>query len=778
MYCSKCGKKLPDNAKFCSGCGNKIKQLVKEEKLEVKEEPKVEEKKEEIKEEVKEEIVEKETVKEDKKVEEKPEVEEKKEVEEKPEVKEEPKVEETPKVEPTPVPTPVVSTPVVKPKKKMSTINIILIIGIAFISLVILSCVGVFVLQGNQERVVMIYMVGSNLESKSGLATRDLSDLDYEKLKQNHTKVILIAGGTTSWKNSYIDVNETSIYSLESTGFEKIDARPRTNMGTIDNLSYFLNYVHDHYRASKYDFIYWNHGGAVDGSEYDDLTGDHLMLIEMGKAFENSKFKGNKKLEVISFRTCLNSTIEVANIYKNYAKYLVASEEVTIGSQADSAIRFLNDVTLNDSPVEYGKKQIQTYKEVVSNTCNYSSFTNKDENYCVDSTYSITDLSKIDNLKSKLNDFASDLNKNVQSKYREFSKLRSNMKQYASDEPAYDMIDLYDFTETFDKYSKNGKAVRDALEEAVVYNWTNTNYSHGLSIYFPYNNKVFLSSYSDISTSDNYTSFINSFYNIKSGIKVSSYSDFSESDGIKFSDKKSKKKKEKVKEKETDVELELTEEQIKNMTKASYLVFADTKDGYYQILYAGKDVKVDGNKLKASIKDRMLRLTDSEYDDDDTWLLAVEDKVEDDYVEIKTYVYLSNSSAVFGSKTLPSTAIIRIDKEHPNGYIKALYTNFDGKSDSENSNSFSVFAPAGTKLTDYNFISVLSSRYKLLDENGNYNPNWTETSDHVIQGKVFRTNMVKFKKEDFKSDYDYYVVFRIYDIANNEYSSKPIKISK
>ena len=729
MYCSKCGKKLPDNAKFCSGCGNKIKQLVKEE-------PKVEEKIE---------------------------------------VKEEPKVEETPKVEKT-IPTPVVSTPVVQPKKKMSTINIVLIIGIAFISLIIISSLGIFLLQRNKERVVMIYMVGSDLESRNGLATRDLNDLDYNKLKQNHTKVILIAGGTTSWKNTYIDVNETSIYSLEATGFEKINTRPKNNMGGVDNLSYFLNYVHDNYKATKYDFIYWDHGGAVDGSEYDSLTGDHLMLIEMSKAFENSKFKGNNKLEVISFRTCLNSTIEVANIYKNYAKYLVASEEVTIGSQADSAIRFLNDVTLNDSPIEYGKKQIETYKEVVSNTCNYATSTQKDNNYCVDSTYSITDLSKIDNINSKFNSFASDLNSNVKSKFKDFSKLRSNMKQYAEDDPAYDMVDLYNFTETFDKYSKNAKEVRNALEEAIVYNWTNTNYSHGLSIYFPYNNKVFLSSYSDISTADNYTSFINNFYNIKSGLKVNSYDDFSASSGVVFNNKKEKKKKEK--EIKTDVEIELTDEQINNMTKASYLVFADTKDGYYQILYAGKDIKVDGNKLKASIKDRLLRLTDSEYDDDNTWLLAVEDKVGDDYVEIKTYIYLSNSSSVFGSRTLPSTAIIRIDKDHPNGYIKAVYTNFEGKSNSENSSSFSVFAPTGTKLTDYNFISVLSSRYKLIDENGNYNPNWTETSNHVIQGSVYRTNKVKFKKEDFKSDYDYYVVFRIFDIANNEYNSKPMKINK
>ena len=34
MYCEKCGKQLPDNAKFCDGCGNKTIIPVKEEKVE------------------------------------------------------------------------------------------------------------------------------------------------------------------------------------------------------------------------------------------------------------------------------------------------------------------------------------------------------------------------------------------------------------------------------------------------------------------------------------------------------------------------------------------------------------------------------------------------------------------------------------------------------------------------------------------------------------------------------------------------------------------------
>lgn len=649
--------------------------------------------------------------------------------------------------------------------KKISNKKLLLII---LVLIVIIEVCVISLMNSDDSRVVMIYMVGSNLESQSGLATRDLYDLDYNKLSKNNTKVILIAGGTTSWKNNYIDVNETSIYSLEESGFEKINARTKNNMGSAENLSYFLNYVYDNYKASKYNFIFWNHGGGVDGSEYDDFTNDHLMLIEMADAFSQSHFKGRNKLETISFRTCLNSTIEVANIYKKYAKYLVASEEITIGSSADSALRFINDVNSDDSPIEFGKKQINVYKDVVSNTCNYSVVNQlQDENYCIKSTYSITDLSKIDDISKNLSAFSYDLNSNLSSSFKEYSKLRSNMKQYAEDVIGYDMVDLYNLSEVFNNYSQNGKKLRDSIDNAIVYNWTNTDFSHGLSIYFPYNAKLFLETYDDISTTNNYTNLITNFYNLKEGIQISSYSNFSNMEG------KTNVNKNDVS--DANVELALTSEQAENMAKASYLVFADTNDGYYQVIYSGKDVKLEDNKLKANIKSRLLRICDKEYSDSSSWLIGTEKEIGEDYVDLNTFFYLTNSKSIESPKLSAATAIIRIDDEHENGYIRSVYFNSESKSSSE---KFSLFAPAVVKLTDYNFITVMSSRYKILDESGNYNSDWIKTSNNVIEGTRFRTNMIKLVKEDFSSEYDYYVVFRINDIANNSYYSKPIRISK
>ncbi len=54
--------------------------------------------------------------------------------------------------------------------------------------------------------------------------------------------VVMIAGGTNKWHNSYIDSTETSIYELTETGFEKRKQQKIKNMGSavIKNYTLYL----------------------------------------------------------------------------------------------------------------------------------------------------------------------------------------------------------------------------------------------------------------------------------------------------------------------------------------------------------------------------------------------------------------------------------------------------------------------------------------------------------------------------------------------------------
>ena len=106
--------------------------------------------------------------------------------------------------------------------------------------------------------------------------------------------------------------------------------------------------------------------------------------------------------------------------------------------------------------------------------------------------------------------------------------------------------------------------------------------------------------------------------------------------------------------------------------------------------------------------------------------------------------------------------------------IKGFYQYEDN--DKTETKSFAKSAPIGIKLSDYLFIETVSSHYKVIDDNGIFNPNWRSTSNGTIEGMYFRTDRFKLIKEDFSSGYDYYAVFIIRDLANNIYYTKPVKI--
>ncbi len=650
------------------------------------------------------------------------------------------------------------TSPLKKEKKKIS-INTILIILICIVLLSTILGVG-FIVTQNKKRVILIYMVGSDLESKSGLASRDLLDIDYEKTSKNGTKVLLMAGGARSWNNSFVNTLETSIYELQENGFQKVEERSLSNMGTAQTLSYFLNFGYERYKRVKFDLIFWNHGGAVDGNEYDQLHfNDNLKIPELREAFDSSPFKNRNKLEVISFRTCLNSTIEMANLLKNYSKYLVASEEVTVGSKFASALSFINDITKKDKAIDYATKEIDNYKNTITTLCNMVQIESKEENYCVNTTYSAIDLSKIDRINKELDSFSKELNDNISTKYNEIAKLRSNLEQYGEDQKEYDMIDLYDLANKLKNYNSASKVMKE-IDNAVIYNFTNNDYSHGISIYFPYNSSDFLQDYNLISSSKTYTDFIQTFYTKKT----------SQNKGIGFS----KGKTETIKKDngEADFSITLTEEEKNNFAKANCLVFVDMKDGYHKLLYISKSPILEGNELKDTLKGKMLRISNIDYEDEKSseWLTLVEQESKEDYIEAKNVMILR-----YGQKHSDvAVATIRIDSSHPKGYIKSLIIN---DKDTSETNKKMYFSEEAIKIDDYSLIETVTQSYKITTDDNKFDPNYLKNGNKKYTGKVFPTNAYKFILEDFNSKYDYYGVFQIEDIYGNITYSNLVKMN-
>jgi len=630
------------------------------------------------------------------------------------------------------------------------------LIGIVVISLII----GIIILFGGNNksisRTLMIYMVGADLESKNGLATVDLDSINYNSMDNENINVVLIAGGATKWHNNYINSNETSIYELKTNGFQKVQQQSTQNMGAPQTLSNFLNYVYNNYKTDEYDLIFWNHGAAILGSEQDELTDDILTLSEFKVAFSNSTLGGEKRLETISFRTCLNGTIEVASSLKDYAEYLIASEEVTRGYPLGNVLSFINNIEKSDTAIDYGKKFINAYKEQMSGL--KSLYNSSGETYDIYSTYSVVDLSKIEELETSVNDMFEDVD--INSNYNTIAKVRSNLYQYGDSGP-YDMVDLYNLIDGIKDISPNkAKKVLKNIENAVVYNWATNSQSRGLSIYFPFKatteyKNAFLQLYNTFPNIKQYNNFISNF----SSIQSSSYKDFS------FASNKTDLK---SNQESSDFSLELTDEQKEGFAKANYIVFRDNKNGNYLPVYKGNEVSLKGNTLSANIKNKQLKIIATD-DKTENIITLFEDEITDKYIKYDTIVTLEDfSSEKIGDWKMETATISLIyNKETKKTTIANV---------SLNSNNEKL--PGGVvsvDLNDYTNIVFASSSYKIQDENGNYNENWE--SNGVIEGIEVNVGKFEFEQQNFDDGYDYYCVFRIYDVDNNYYYSKLVKMN-
>ena len=81
-------------------------------------------------------------------------------------------------------------------------------------------------------RTIMLYVVGSDLESEKGIASADINSIDYKNLSKD-VNVVMMLGGTEKWTLSYVDPEETSIYELNNSGMNKVDKQVLKNMNAI-----------------------------------------------------------------------------------------------------------------------------------------------------------------------------------------------------------------------------------------------------------------------------------------------------------------------------------------------------------------------------------------------------------------------------------------------------------------------------------------------------------------------------------------------------------------
>ncbi|SEA65861.1 hypothetical protein SAMN05216349_12123 [Oribacterium sp. KHPX15] len=329
------------------------------------------------------------------------------------------------------------------------------------------------VYDGHLDTVVLIYMVGSNLESQNHLATKDIHEIQAALgdagADDSGVKILVETGGCKQWSDDFnIASDKLQRFEIGADDLIPKDELELANMSKPETLADFMYWGVNAYPADHYDIILWNHGGgSMLGFGADEQFSGYMMrLQQMQKAFEAV----GRHFDFVGFDACLMGTVETAYMLSPYADYLIASEEMEPGNgwyYTDWVKMLLKDPGL--SPEKFGKQIVDDFA---------SSNEESGDNY----TLSLLDLSKFGKVYDALIDFSKNSETAVENReYSRIAKARSDARGFGDGN--YEQVDIIDFLE---KTELSGKEeLKKAVSDAVIYQKSNIKGANGLAMYFP-----------------------------------------------------------------------------------------------------------------------------------------------------------------------------------------------------------------------------------------------------------------------------------------------------
>lgn len=329
---------------------------------------------------------------------------------------------------------------------------------------------------GRDTVTIMVYMCGTDLESRSGMGTADLQEMLAARFGKN-VRLLVYTGGCKAWKNDAVSSRTNQIWQVENGRLVCL----QSDLGSVsmtkpETLAGFIRWCAENYAASRYELILWDHGGgSVSGYGYDEKFAQSGSMDLAG--VDAALKAADVRFDFIGFDACLMATAETALTMTRYADYLIASEETEpgVGWYYTNWLTALGENTSMETTV-LGQKIVDDFVDTCAAKCAGQL-----------TTLSVIDLSEFEaTVPDALAGFSKSATAMIREKdYAAVSKARSGAREFARSS-GIDQVDLVHLAQNLG--TPEGEKLANALLGAVKYNRTSGNMTnaYGVSIYFPY----------------------------------------------------------------------------------------------------------------------------------------------------------------------------------------------------------------------------------------------------------------------------------------------------
>ncbi len=391
------------------------------------------------------------------------------------------------------------------------------------------------VVETNFKWTIMIYMAADNNLEMAGAT--DLNEMKYANFGSEVCLVVEFDGWDSCLiqEMDNINYNTTQRFRIPGAGGAFINLEngsEERNMGEAQTLSDFIGYSMNQYPADNYCLILWNHGlgwetGITDWRDYtssdqrnypilpqglqrsiqtrqknvcwDDRSfGDSLTEEEMQTALSEAP----EPIDVIAFDACLMGCVEVAYAIRNYAQYMVASED-SLGLSGFYYLGFLEELGFHISlgiPTNYDPETcaMLIVEETIDNLVSTPELSMEV------TQLGVIDLTQIQELSDYLADLAEVILNMNSNQITEVCTALTLVSEYS----LLEQIDVWYVLQVIETISPGATSsfninLRNQLEHTLLFQWFNTSVltrCSGLTIYSPWSSDLWIEDYSDVSS--------------------------------------------------------------------------------------------------------------------------------------------------------------------------------------------------------------------------------------------------------------------------------------
>lgn len=329
---------------------------------------------------------------------------------------------------------------------------------------------------------VFVYMCGTDLESDQASATEDLEEMLDATDECGSLRFVVETDGTSEWQNEICVGKTKQRFLIQGGEITERYSGSSTNMGLSSTLSDFLKWGLNEYSSEFMALVFWNHGGgSITGVCFDENNDfDSLSLKEIDSALASVFGDMTDRFEIIGCDACLMATVETANSFAPYARYMVASQNLESGYGWDYTAfgKAINGGAKNGG--EVGKQLCDSYYA-------YCTYTGEED----DATLSVIDFSEFDAFVKAFNDYANELYRyasetNVTDVIKA-GKTALNFGGNNRSEGYTNMIDVKDFLKITSSLAPSASKAASALSSCVIYsqNGYSAGNAGGLCMYYP-----------------------------------------------------------------------------------------------------------------------------------------------------------------------------------------------------------------------------------------------------------------------------------------------------